>query len=202
MGVNDPTFITNPSTDNIFRIISCSYIVPVKRLHLLLDGIATAARLRPEQKFEWTHFGGGGGKNSLNKRMLRYFQSNAHGQFLGHVPNHEVMRYYKDYPVDVFVNVSRTEGIPVSIQEAISCGIPVIATSVGGNPEIVSEENGILLTPNPKPDEIAEALLRVWDNPLLAARMRTGSRQVWQTSYNANINFRAFAERLESIGET
>jgi glycosyltransferase involved in cell wall biosynthesis len=111
------------------------------------------------------------------------------------------MQYYQDFPVDVFVNVSSTEGVPVSIQEAISCGIPVIATAVGGNPEIVSEQNGILLSPDPQPDEIAAALLKIWDDPALAGRLRRGSRQVWQTSYNAQVNFRVFAERLKSIRE-
>jgi len=202
MGVKDSEFITKPSGDGIFRIVSCSYIVVVKRLNLLMDGIATAARLRPEQKFEWIHFGDGKGRKSLNKKITQNFPSNAQSRFFGHVPNDEIMQYYKDNPVDVFVNVSKTEGVPVSIQEAISCGIPIIATSVGGNPEIVSEKNGILLAPNPKPEEIAAALLKIWDNPMLAAKMRTESRQIWQSSYNAEVNFRAFAERLKSIRES
>jgi glycosyltransferase involved in cell wall biosynthesis len=113
------------------------------------------------------------------------------------------MQHYRDRPVDVFVNVSRTEGgAPVSIQEATSCGIPIVATAVGGNPEIVSEKNGILLDTNLTPEEIAAALLKISENPVLAARLRSGSRQVWETGYNAEANFRAFAERLKSIGES
>jgi glycosyltransferase involved in cell wall biosynthesis len=119
------------------------------------------------------------------------------------VPNHEILQHYKDHPVDVFVNVSSTEGgAPVAIQEAMSCGIPVIATSVGGNPEVVSGRNGILLDADPTPEQIATALLRIWDNPSLAAEMRKESRRIWQTGYNAEVNFRAFAERLKSIGES
>jgi len=203
LGIEDPAFINQSSSDGIFRIVSCAHIVPVKRLGLLVDGIAAAARLRPEQKFEWIHFGDGEGRKSLSLRMARNFPSNVRGEFLGNVPNPDIMQYYRDHPVDVFLNVSSTEGgAPVSIQEAISCGIPIVATSVGGNPEVVSEKNGILLSPDPKPDEIATALLKLWDNPRLAARMRTESRQLWQTSYNAKVNFRAFAERLKSIGES
>ena len=203
LGIEDPGFVTAPSTDGIFRIVSCSYIVPVKRLDLLLDGIATSARLRPGQKFEWVHFGDGKGKGSLERRITRSFPSNVQSRLPGYVPNSEIMQYYRDHPVDVFVNVSKTEGgAPVSIQEAISCGIPVVATAVGGNPEIVSEKNGILLGANPTPEEIAAALLKIWDNPALSASLRTGSRQVWETGYNAETNFRAFAERLKSIGES
>ena len=100
----------------------------------------------------------------------------------------------------MFVNLSTTEGgAPVSIQEAISCGIPVIATNVGGNPEIVSERNGILLSPNPSPEEVAQALLMICDSPETARKMRIESRRVWEESYNADANFRAFAEQLKAI---
>ena len=203
LGINDPGFSTKPSVDNVFRVISCSNIMSVKRLDLLLEGLTVMARLRPGQKFEWIHFGDGKGRRSLEKKMARNFPTNIQGRFEGHVPNDEIMWHYQNQPCDVFVNVSETEGgAPVSIQEAISCGIPVVATSVGGNPEIVSEKNGILLSPNPKPYEIATALLKIWDDPLVAAEMKTGSRQVWQAGYNADVNFSAFAERLKSIGES
>jgi colanic acid/amylovoran biosynthesis glycosyltransferase len=202
LGINDPEFIAKSSSDGVFRIVSCAHIVPVKRLELLLDGIAAVARLRPKQKFEWIHFGGGTGRKPLERRLSQTFPLNAQGQFLGNVPNSKIMQYYKDQPVDVFVNVSSTEGgAPIAIQEAISCGIPVVATSVGGNPEVVSERNGILLNPDPTPEQIAAALLRIWDNPLLAAEMRKESRRIWESGYNAEVNFRAFAERLKSIGE-
>ena len=202
LGIQDPGFVSDASNDGVFRIVSCANIVPVKRLGLLLDGVAAAARLRPEQKFEWVHFGDGTGRKSFIRRIEQTFPPNIKGQLLGYVPNSEIIQFYKRHPVDVFINVSSTEGgAPVSIQEAISCGIPVVATAVGGNPEVVSEKNGILLSPNPKPQEIAMALLKIWENPPLAARMRVESRQLWQTSYNAEVNFRAFAERLKSVGE-
>lgn len=200
LGVKDPEFVAKPSSDGVFRIVSCSHIISIKRLDLLLDGIAIAARLRPEQKFEWIHFGNGGGRKSLNRRIARSFPSNAWGRLLGHIPNHEILKHYKDNPVDVFVNVSNTEGgAPVSIQEAIGCGIPIIATSVGGNPEIVSERNGILLSPDPTPEEIAKAFFAFLDDPEMAVSKRKGSRDVWMEHYNAEINFGLFAERLRAI---
>lgn len=113
------------------------------------------------------------------------------------------MLHYKEKSVDLFVNLSTTEGgAPVSIQEATSCGIPIIATNVGGNPEIVSERNGILLDQNPTPDEVAQALLKICDNPEMASKMRKESRRVWEESYNAEVNFRAFAQRLREIRQS
>ncbi len=202
LGVTNPGFKTAPSADGVFRIISCSMLVPVKRIDLLFEGVLCAVRVRPNQQFEWTHMGNGSTRSELQERANRLFPNNAKVSFPGYSNKEALMKFYQENPVDVFVNVSSTEGTPVSIMEAASCSIPIIATSVGGNPEIVSEKNGLLLSANPTPDEIAAALLKIWDNPLLAARLRAGARRVWKTNYNADVNFRLFAERLQSIGES
>jgi colanic acid/amylovoran biosynthesis glycosyltransferase len=202
LGVDDPGFISKSSVDGVFRIVSCAYIVPLKRIDLLLEGIACAARMRPEQKFEWQHFGEGRKRRKFIEEVKNKFPDNATGNLPGYVPNQDILRYYKENPVDVFINLSTTEGgAPVSIMEAVSCSIPVIATNVGGNPEIVLERNGLLLASNPTPEEVAQALLQLCDNPEIRYSMRKESRKVWQDSYNADVNFRLFAKRLKSIRE-
>ena len=64
---------------------------------------------------------------------------------MGHYPNEELLRYYGSNHVDLFINTSSTEGVPVSIMEAQSFGIPVIATDTGGVKEVVTEGTGSLL---------------------------------------------------------
>lgn len=201
LGVNDPGFLCRPSNDGVFRIVSCSYIVPPKRLDLLLNGVAIAARGRPSQKFEWVHIGDGKGRKSLERRMARALPANVTARVTGYLPNYKVLKFYQDQTADVFINVSKSEGTPVSIMEAISCGIPVIATSVGGNPEIVSNENGILIRADPTPDEIADAFFDFIDHPKRAIEKRTAGREIWHKRYNAAVNSRAFAERLKNIRE-
>ena len=200
LGIENPGFISKASADNVLRIVSCAHIFPLKRIDLLCKGVALAAQMRPEQSFEWHHFGDGKARKTLKKMIARSFPSNAKGFLPGYVPNRDIMRHYKDEPVDVFVNLSVTEGgAPVAIQEAISCSIPVIATNVGGNPEIVSERNGLLLSPNPTREEVAQALLKIYDDPEATRKMRIESRQIWEDSYNAEVNFRDFAEKLVVI---
>jgi colanic acid/amylovoran biosynthesis glycosyltransferase len=200
LGTEDPGFISKASADNVLRIVSCAHIFPLKRIDLLCKGVALAAQMRPEQSFEWHHFGDGKARKTLQKMIARSFPSNAKGFLPGYVPNQDIMRHYRDDPVDVFVNLSTTEGgAPVAIQEAISCGIPVIATNVGGNPEIVSERNGILLDPNLTPEDVSRALLKISDDPQLTQKMRQESRRIWEESYNAEVNFRDFAEKLAAI---
>ena len=102
-------------------------------------------------------------------------------------------------PSDVLVNVSASEGIPVSIMEAQSCSIPVVATAVGGVPEIVTEQNGRLLGENPTPSEIAESLAGLLEDRELRMKKRRASRQMWSDKYNADRNFHAFAESIISL---
>ncbi len=98
--------------------------------------------------------------------------------------------------------MSETEGIPVSIMEAQSFGIPVIATSVGGTPEIVNNINGLLLDVNLQPEDLATILYRVhmekesWDSK------RVCSRTSWEMNFNAKTNYRSFALELVGLSNT
>ena len=199
LGVPEPGFLNQSSKDGIFRIVSCSIIRPEKRVDRILSGVLHAAKLRPKQRFEWTHIGNGLTQYELQKLADEKFPANAKAYFPGYSDNEALMHLYGDKPFDVFINVSETEGTPVSIMEAISCGIPVIASAVGGNVEIVSEQNGIHLSQDPTLDEIAAALFYLIDHPEETEKKRRESRHIWQTRYNAQFNFSEFAKRLKNI---
>ena len=77
----------------------------------------------------------------------------------GHAPHGDVAVYYASHAVDAFINVSASEGLPVSIMETQSFGTPVIPTSVGGTPELVTQQNGWLL-----PCDSWRALAHAQDN--------------------------------------
>ncbi|HLA07503.1 MAG TPA: glycosyltransferase [Anaerolineales bacterium] len=199
LGVTEPGGLSKPSEDGVLRLVSCSILNPVKRIDLLFEGVVTAARMRPDQVIEWTHFGDGDGRQDYINRIASEFPSNTKGHFPGYQTQHDLIQTYLEKPADVFVNVSSTEGTPVSIMEAVSCGIPVIATAVGGNVEIVKEKNGFLLSENPTSEEIAEALLKVCDRHEEMLEKRRGSREVWLERYNETTNFEAFAQKLVEI---
>jgi spore coat protein SA len=87
--------------------------------------------------------GGGPLRNMVNKEIIRRRLS-SHVQILGHIPNEMLTAIYN--AGDIFVSCSEYESIPVTIMEAMSCGLPVVATKTGGIPLLVrSEENGCLI---------------------------------------------------------
>ena len=80
---------------------------------------------------------------------------------------------------DVFILPSFNEGLPISILEAMSYGMPIISSPVGGIPEII-KDNGILVTPGDD-DEINKAIKRYVDNPTLISEEGKESLNVIKT---------------------
>ena len=72
---------------------------------------------------------------------------------------------------DVFVLASTREGLPLSLLEAMACGLPVVSTRVGGTPEVVEDGVTGLLVPPGDSGAFAEALRRILSNPEEARRM-------------------------------
>jgi L-malate glycosyltransferase len=70
--------------------------------------------------------------------------------------------------VDIVVHPSLTEGLSNVILEAMAAGIPVVATRVGGNPELVEDGRTGLLVPVENADDIADAVCRLIDQPEMA----------------------------------
>jgi len=183
-----------PSADKILRIVTCSNVVRIKQLHLLVEALRLI-----DFGAEWTHIGDGVLLDEL-KDLAAGLPVNVHASFPGLLDNRKVMEFYRQQAVDLFVNVSASEGIPVSIMEAISFGIPVIAPAVGGIPEIVTAEHGFLMPPDLNPREIAGTITRFY---LLADdqkdAMRKAAKKFWSAHYNAKVNYPGFCEKIKSL---
>ena len=110
-----------------------------------------------------------------------------------------MLQFYKDNPIDVFLNVSLNEGVPVSIMEAQSFQIPVIATSVGGTSEIVDNNNGLLLSKNIQPGELAKVINDVYLKRTVWLRKRKITYRNWEEISNAEQNYNNFAIELKTL---
>ena len=91
---------------------------------------------------------------------------------------------------DIFILPSLIEGTSIAILEAMAAGVPVIATDVGGNPEIIQNARTGLLVPPEDPEAIAEAVMRLLRNTDLAASIRKEARKRVEAEYSTEKNLR------------
>lgn len=179
-------------------IISCSRLAPEKRVELIANTLATLKD--SGLKLSWTHLGGGEGYEHLKQtaeNQLSFMETNLPGM----IPNTKVYEYYKKNHYDVFLNVSSAEGLPVSIMEAASFGIPTIATNVGGSAEIIRPGvTGVVLKPDFKPSELAQILKDfAKKTPEEKLRQHNAVRKLWLEKFQAPANYAKFFQQLENI---
>jgi len=200
LGTSDPGFLNPLPGITDFTILSCSVINPNKRINLIEESLICFNKSYPAIKVKWYHLGGGPGINIFRERAAVTFKNSSIQCFFpGQMTPAEIFEVYKSIPVSLFINVSESEGLPVSIMEAQSCGIPVIATGVGGTPEIVNSENGFLLPANPAPMEIADLMYNVHRNPEKWQEKRAKSRESWETKFRAESNYNEFGLTISSL---
>jgi glycosyltransferase involved in cell wall biosynthesis len=83
---------------------------------------------------------------------------------------------------DVFVLSSRTEGTPIVLFEAMVSGTPIVATAVGGVPDVVSRDEALLVPPD-DPVALADAIRCVWADPAAAAARARRARERLATGF-------------------
>ena len=175
--------------DNVIRVVSCSTVYPLKRVPLIFETLNDMTDLR----IEWTHLGGGSHFAELEEKVKKEKREHLSVMLEGMMTHDAVMDYYKNHHFDVFVNLSTSEGVPVSIMEAMSFDIPVVATNVGSTSEEVMPDSGVLISADPTVKEIADAIVKV---------VKEGGfqpREFWEKHYNAEVNYSSFAEMLVNL---
>jgi glycosyltransferase involved in cell wall biosynthesis len=198
LGVDCPGFESAQPDEEALCIVSCSFVVEEKRLTLVVDAIVHLLESDPSLRIRWTHIGDGAQYGELRAYARLKLEGRADFVFTGYLAQEEVMELYRKQRFDVIVNVSSREGIPVSLMEASAVGIPMVATDVGGNCEIVNEHNGILLPATADVPTIARALVRFRDRAAALA-YRARARADWQSKYNAAQNYSQFGQSLAEL---
>ena len=144
------------SDNEPYHIMTCCRCIPLKRLDLLIEALA----LINEYQIVWTHFGDGELLDDL-KRQASDLADNIKVIWMGNKTNEEIHKYYVSNCIDMTINLSTTEGVPVALLEALAYGVPIIAADVGGNCEIVDENTGILLDKDPTQESIKESIIQL-----------------------------------------
>jgi glycosyltransferase involved in cell wall biosynthesis len=101
--------------------------------------------------------------------------------------------------MDVFVLPSLTEGISNAILEAMACGLPVIATDVGGNPEIVIHEHTGMLVPLSKPEALSHALKVLLGDVNIRVKYGDNARKMIEEKFSLQRMVREYEEVYEML---
>lgn len=183
------------SKSKTFRLYSCSSLHPLKRVSLIIDALADVENIL----VEWVHIGW----NDEYKGILEYAKGKLEGKnnvtycFLGRMENLDIHRYLSTHCIDAMITISASEGgCPVSIQEAMAYGVPIIGTSVGGITEMI-KGNGVLLSENPSKREIITAiqsLSNMKEEEITILRNR--SLELWRELFDAEKNVIHFSNKI------
>lgn len=189
----------NFSDKSVFTIVSCATVRNIKRIYLIPEILQQL-----NFQVKWVHLGDENlaAPDPTKERYLKnkeavkkYSWINA--VFSGSLSNQQIFNFYKTNSINLFISVSETEGLPVSIMEAISFGIPVMATDVGGCKEICTAQTGMLI---PKDFTIADAAKRIRDfkdSIQNTPEFRNQTRDFWKTNFEVNANYQKFYAALE-----
>jgi colanic acid/amylovoran biosynthesis glycosyltransferase len=145
----------NPFDENNdpFVLVSCGSVQKRKRTLSFL-GLIESLPL----KYKLIHFGDGPDMNELI-RTVEEKKLNDRVVLRGNTDNDRFLDYLRSNPISLFMSLSSNEGLPYSMIESISFGIPLLSTNVGGCSEICNEHTGILIEKNFDVKEVADRSL-------------------------------------------
>lgn len=149
----------------------------IKGHRFLIDAAAHVLAQLPRARFILV---GDGIERSNLERQVAQLGVADRVTFLGH--RTDVGRLLPEF--DIFVLPSLSEGMPNAVLEAMAAGVPVVATDVGGVPEVVEQERTGLLVPPGNAGALAAALVRLAEDANLRSRMSACARGVVETNFS------------------
>lgn len=185
----------SPFKEDEFIITTCSSIIPLKRLNLLAQSLKHISF-----PVIWYHFGDGQKEEKeLLDRTIQSLPKHISVHLKGQVNQQTLFDFYNSTSVSVFINVSETEGLPVSIMEAASFGIPIIATNVGGTKEIVNDKTGILIEKDITSDKLAFVIENFKAGKYNTPQARKEVKHFWENHFSAAHNYQDFCKQLQAL---
>lgn len=184
--------------NNEFLLVSCSSLIPLKRVDLIINALSKIKNCN----IRWVHFGSGCQYGEIEKLAHQQldFKPNIKYCINGQTRIEDIMRFYSTEKPDCFLTTSSSEGCPVSIQEALAFGMPIIGTNVGGISETI-DGNGYLLRENPLAEEVAQAIENMYFMEQESYNaMRRKSLEIWEKNFNVDKNMNEFVEVIRDMG--
>lgn len=164
---------------------------PVKGTDIFIEAAKKVLDRFPQVRFQLA------GKGETAEYERRIEELGIAGQF-------EFLGSQKDIPaflatLDIAVLPSRAEGLSNGLLEYMASGRPIVATQVGGNPELIQQERNGLLVPSEDAQALASAMERLIERPDFAEQLARQAREDVGTQYDARIIANQFSQLCEDI---
>lgn len=193
LGIRDLGAVAEPADTSAIRLLSVSSVDGNKRVDLIAR---VAAHLSCRGRWvQWTHIGAGPNLDQV-RAFIAASPPNMQSRLLGQIPPSEVHRELLSGGYHAFLNLSLSEGAPVSLMEAQCVGIPVVATRVGGSPEVCPPELNELVCPDTDVQSIAAAVERA---VVRDAGQRLARREHWSATYNQATTYQRWSQELNQM---
>jgi colanic acid/amylovoran biosynthesis glycosyltransferase len=190
LGVQVPQPGPPPANDPPVLLLAASF-TGSKGHTVLLDAVR---RLVDEGERLEVWLAGAGPKEEEIRGRARRLELDGVVRFCGYVPNEQVLEWLATGRVDVVVLPSESEGVPVSLIEALAHGVPAVATDVGGVSELLGEGCGELVPPH-DPAALAAALARL----LASSRLRAGYARAGRARIERDFAVDGVVTRLRDL---
>lgn len=178
--------VFTPSEEPEIPTIGCAKLLEPQYGHeTLIRALRLIVERNPDRPLRLLLAGDGSHREDLEE-LARDLSMANRTVFLGQVPHDEIPAFMRK--LTVFAMPSRAESFGVAALEAASCGLPVVASWVGGIGEVVLDEVTGLLVPPDDPWMLAEALERLLDDASLRAEMGANGRAMVRKSFDWNKN--------------
>jgi glycosyltransferase involved in cell wall biosynthesis len=176
-----------------FQIASCSIIRDVKRLHLMVDILK-----HTEIPITWHVIGNGPDFENIQK-LVTALPNHIEVVFYGLLSKQEIDLFYKTTAINLFISLSSSEGLPVSMMEAQSYGIPIMSTDVGGCNEICNDKTGFLIGPDFDARDVSDRIKEFSNSSKNTYEFHQKCKLYWEMHFNADVNYKEFTSSINHL---
>ena len=189
LGTNDHGLATYDPNE-VLSIVTCCNLNTIKRIELVSEILKNI-----KQKMKW-HLIGDGPEMSKIKKANSILPENIEVIYHGYKSQEALFEFYRSTHLNLLISVSYSEGLPVTMMEAISFGIPLMVTNVGGCNEICNSQTGVLIDRDFDRKKAADILEKFKTSAMNTTEFRSGCRDYWKDNFDASKNYSSFIHNI------
>jgi glycosyltransferase involved in cell wall biosynthesis len=165
--VNLDAFYPAPEPPEVPHLVATRNLEAIYDIGTAIRALAIVRSRHPETRLT---VAGSGPDRAALEALARDLGLEDAVRFTGRLDNADLPALYRT--ASIAVNPSLVDNMPISLLEAMACGVPIVTTSVGGVPSLVRDGDTALMTDARRPEAMAAAIVRLIEDRALAMRLR------------------------------